>query len=97
MFGVALSLYPRCASKSSSLSGVTATAESTPGSSDTVIFPPEEGGESVCVVEPKTQRRLCVCLLQEGERKGKRLKENVRACVCLLNIPIYAKLKLRNL
>jgi len=38
---------PRGAAESSSLSGVRATAESTPGTIDTIIFPPENGGECV--------------------------------------------------
>ncbi len=60
----------------------------------------------VCVCElegemvTEKQRKLCVSVLEEGERKGERLEETVcvRACVCLclLNIQMQDKLRLRN-
>lgn len=85
---------PRGAAESRSLSGVTATAESTPGSTDTVISPLESGGVCVCAgrrdSDRETEEVRCVSVLEEGERKGKRLEEIVYACayvcVCLLNI-----------
>lgn len=67
---------PCGAAESRSLSGVTATAESTPGSTDTVISPPVNGGECRCV-----RRNLYVCV-SVGRRWEKRRKSR-QGCACV--------------
>lgn len=67
MVGAALPLCPRGAAESRSQSGVTAAAVSTPGGTDTIISPPENGKN---VIKKNIRSDVSVFVVEECGREG---------------------------